>query len=155
MRYLPLLLCLALPARGEDALDNWPAWRGPRADGSAPRAHPPVKWDGRTNVKWKAPLPGHGSSSPVVWGGRVFVLAAYDTGKEADPKDIPKPDPRFKAKTKPPTTYHRFVVLCFDRNSGEQLWARVAAEKVPHEGHHPSPSSAASSPVTDGKRVYA
>jgi outer membrane protein assembly factor BamB len=160
MRFFPSLVFLAVLAgavRAEkeaDPLDNWPAWRGPKADGSAPRGDPPVKWDAKTSVRWKAPLPGRGSATPIVWGERVFALAAYDTGKEADPKDLPRPDPRFPTKTNAPTTYHRFVVLCFDRKTGAKLWERVAAEQVPHEGHHPTHSYAAASPVTDGKRLY-
>src|SRR5262245_36504565 len=47
-------LLLAAPARPAepDPLDNWPHWRGPLANGSAPRGKPPLKWDAKTNVKW-------------------------------------------------------------------------------------------------------
>ena len=45
-----------------EGLDNWPHWRGPLANGTAPRANPPTTWDARTNIKWKAPLPGRGSA---------------------------------------------------------------------------------------------
>jgi outer membrane protein assembly factor BamB len=142
------------PLGAVNPLDNWPHWRGPRADGTAPRGNPPLKWDEKTNVKWKAPLPGRGASTPIVWGDQVFVLTAIDTGKKAAEKDIPKPDPRFPKKTEPPTTYHQFVVLSYDRASGKERWRRVAAERVPHDGHHPTHSYAAGSPVTDGKHLY-
>ena len=37
-----------------DKLDNWPHWRGPLANGTAPKSDPPTTWDDKTNVKWKA-----------------------------------------------------------------------------------------------------
>jgi outer membrane protein assembly factor BamB len=155
-RILPFIaavfLCAA--ARAQDPLDNWAQWRGPLATGMAPKADPPLRWDATTNVKWKAAIPGLGSSTPIVWGDQVFVLTAVDTGKEADPKDIPKPDPGFETKTKPAKTYHQFVVLCYDRNTGKVRWQKTAVETVPHEGRHPTHTYAASSPITDGKFLY-
>ena len=159
MRKLVLLSCLCLPLslQAEDGqpLDNWPQWRGPLATGMAPHGDPPLKWDEKTNIKWKVALPGRGSSTPAVWGSKVFVQAVEDTGRQADDKDLPKPDPKFNKKTNAPRTYHRFLVLCLDRSSGKVLWRKTACERVPHEGHHPSHSYAAFSPVADGKRLYA
>ena len=43
--------------------DNWHHWRGPETNGTAPKADPPVKWDAKTNIRWKAELPGRGSSA--------------------------------------------------------------------------------------------
>ncbi|HJZ53387.1 MAG TPA: PQQ-binding-like beta-propeller repeat protein [Gemmataceae bacterium] len=133
---------------------NWHHWRGPDANGSAPKADPPTKWSEKTNIRWKAELPGKGSATPIVWGDRVFVLTAIDTGRKANPDELPKPDPKFETKTDPPSNFYKFVVLCFDRNTGKQLWEKVAAERVPHEGHHPSHSYAAGSPTTDGQFLY-
>lgn len=160
MRTLALLSCLGLLSslRADDdkgGLDNWPQWRGPLATGMAPHGDPPLKWDEKTNIKWKVALPGRGSSTPVVWGNKVFVQAVEDTGRQAAEKDLPKPASGFEKKTNAPRTYHRFLVLCLDRPSGKVLWRRTACERVPHEGHHPSHSYAAFSPVTDGKRLYA
>jgi outer membrane protein assembly factor BamB len=134
--------------------DNWHQWRGPDATGFAPTADPPLTWDAKTNIKWKTEIPGRGASTPIIWGDRIFVLTALDTGREADPKDIPKPDPRFEQKTKPPTTYHQWIVLCLDRNTGAERWKQVAAEQVPHEGRHETNTYAGSSPMTDGKYLY-
>ncbi|MBA4063695.1 MAG: hypothetical protein C0501_08280 [Isosphaera sp.] len=152
-----LLACGAATAADLDAdtLANWHHWRGPLADGSAPKADPPVKWDATTNVRWKAAIPGKGSSTPVVWGDRVFVLTAVKTDRRAKPDELPKPDPRFPTKTEPPAHFYRFVVLCLDRNTGKTVWERVAAERVPHEGAHETHSYAAGSPTTDGKFLYA
>src|SRR5579871_2305023 len=81
LRYAPtmkttclLITCACLltaTARGDDPararLDNWHHWRGPLANGTAPKGGPPVHWDAKTNVKWKAELPGRGSATPIVW----------------------------------------------------------------------------------------
>jgi outer membrane protein assembly factor BamB len=160
-KLLPLAaLLVAAPALAadfdKDKPANWHHWRGPNADGSAPAADPPVEWDGATgkNIKWKAPLPGKGSASPIVWGDRVFVLTAVETDRQARPDELPKVDPRFKTRTSPPKNFYKFVVLCFDRATGKPLWEKVAAEKVPHEGHHTTHSYAGGSPTTDGERLY-
>lgn len=137
-----------------DPLDNWPHWRGPLATGMAVRGDPPLKWDEQKNVKWKADLPGRGSSTPIVWGDQVFVLTAIDTGRTAAAGDLPKPAPGFEKKTREPTTYHQFVVLSFDRQTGKVRWRQTATEQVPHEGHHPTHSYAAGSPTTDGRYLY-
>ncbi len=133
---------------------NWNQWRGPLATGTAPDADPPTRWDADTNVKWKTAIPGRGTSTPIVWGDRVFVLTAIDTGKVADDADLPKTDPKLEKKTSAPNTYHQFVVLCLDRKSGAVRWKKVATEQVPHEGHYPTHTYAAGSPYTDGKHLY-
>lgn len=149
-----LLLGSSLPADQLDAEEQWPHWRGPRKTGEAPRATPPLRWDASTNVAWKTELPGRGASTPIVWGDRIFLLSAVDSGRKASPQDLPKPDPRFEKKTNPPQTYHRFLVLALDRRTGKMVWQKTATERVPHEGHHFSHSYAAGSPMTDGQRLY-
>jgi outer membrane protein assembly factor BamB len=160
----PVILTLALVAAATpvrtaepaaDPLDNWPQWRGPLANGTAPRGDPPVHWDDKDHVKWKAELPGRGSATPIVWGDQVFILTAIDTGRPAAAGDLPKADPQFQKRTQAPTTYHEFVVLSFDRRTGKLRWRQTATEQVPHEGHHPTHSYAAGSPVTDGRYLYA
>jgi outer membrane protein assembly factor BamB len=145
-------------AQGEDSskarLDNWHHWRGPEANGTAPKADPPITWDKTTNIQWKAAIPGRGSATPLVWGDQVFVVTAIKTDHASAAADLPKVDPTFQRKTTPPNTYYHFVVLSFDRNTGKLRWRRQAAEKVPHEGHHASHSYAAGSPTTDGERLY-
>src|SRR5262249_7473064 len=134
--------------------ENWPQWRGPLANGLAPKGDPPVKWDARTNIKWKTEIPGQGTSTPIVWGDRIFLLTAIDTGRVAADADLPRTDPAQQKRTTAPNTYHKFVVLCIDRKNGKVLWERTATEQVPHEGHHPTHSYAAYSPTTDGKFLY-
>jgi len=139
---------------GPERYENWHQWRGPDANGSAPKAEPPIAWDAKTNIKWKAELPGRGSATPIVWGDQVFVLAAIKTDRTVDSNKLPKADPRFKRKTTAPTNVYQFVVLSFDRNTGNLRWKQTATEQVPHEGHHETHSFAGGSPTTDGKFLY-
>ncbi len=150
----PWLSVAALAGGDKTAAYQWGHWRGPLACGVAPHGDPPTTWDEKTNVKWKAAVPGRGSSTPVVWGDRVFVATAVDTGRAAKPADLPKVPPELEKKTKAPSTYHQFLLICYDRKTGKELWRQIAAERVPHEGHHPSHSYAAGSPTTDGKHVW-
>jgi hypothetical protein len=148
---LLLVVCLLTgTVRG----DNWPHWRGPAVNGTAPEADPPVTWDANTNIKWKAQLPGRGSATPIVWDDQVFVATAIKTDRVADPSDLPKADPQFEKKTEPPRNYYQFVVLSFDRNTGRLRWKQTANEVVPHEGHHQTHSYAAGSPTTDGRSLF-
>ncbi|HEY2787306.1 MAG TPA: PQQ-binding-like beta-propeller repeat protein [Fimbriiglobus sp.] len=149
-----LLLLFSTHAR---AADNWPQWRGPTADGvAASSANPPLAWDGATgkNVKWTAKLTGKGSSTPVVWGDKIFVMAAEKTDRIATPEELPKQDPNLEKMTTPPTNFYKFWVTAYDVSTGKELWKKLAAERVPHEGHHPSHSYCAGSPTTDGERLY-
>src|SRR5262245_33179275 len=63
----------------------WPQWRGPLNSGAAPHARPPVEWSETKNVRWKAALPGRGSSTPIVWGDLVFVTTAVPSDKPLKP----------------------------------------------------------------------
>lgn len=135
--------------------DSWPTWRGPQANGVAPKtAQPPTKWDEKNNIKWKIPLSGKGSATPIVWGDQIFVVTATKTDRLAKPEELPKIDPTFQTKTTPPNHFYRFEVFCYDRHTGKEIWKQLANEAVPHEGHHETHSYAAGSPTTDGKRLY-
>ena len=135
--------------------EYWHQWRGPEATGVSKTAKPPVEWGPGKNIQWKIPLEGEGNAAPMVWENKVFLLAAIDS-KKIDP-DLPKPEdqPERPFGIKFPNTIYQYVILCFDRNTGQELWRRVAVEKVPHEGHHNDNSFASHSPTTDGNRIYA
>jgi len=156
MRRLPLLAILLAGSYAHSAdvqsneLDNWPHWRGPNANGVATDCNPPVKWSATENVKWKTPLPGEGSATPIIWRDQIFVVAAINTERVGD--SPPKADET--AKTEPPATYYQFVVLCLDRQTGQEQWRRIACEEVPHEGKHYTNTYASASPTTDGQRLY-
>ncbi len=72
-----------------DRLDNWHQWRGPNANGLAPKGNPPLQWDESTNVKWKVEIPGTGSSTPIVWRNQIFVLTAVKTDRKPNTTEEP------------------------------------------------------------------
>jgi outer membrane protein assembly factor BamB len=180
MRVVPILrislaaICMALlfGAFASDLAPKkvyWSYWRGPAADGMAV-GDAPLSWsdtkDGGKNIKWKMDIPGRGSSSPVIWGDRIFVTTAVKTGSSTTPAtpETPASPPAFGGRggrgfglsASGPQAEHKFVVMSIDRKTGKILWERTATTATPHEGHHSQYGSFASnSPVTDGKYVYA
>ena len=54
---------------------EWPQFRGPGSRGASGESSPPTTWDDATNIVWKADLPGPGSSSPIIFGDRVYITA--------------------------------------------------------------------------------
>ena len=127
----------------------WPMWRGPLGTGVAPQADPPLEWSETKNIKWKVEIPGRGSSSPVVWGDRIFLLTAIPAGVPA--ADAHKPRGGFT-----PRVAHQFKVLAIDRANGKVVWERTAREEVPHEASHQDNGTwASASAITDGQHVIA
>jgi outer membrane protein assembly factor BamB len=142
-------LCLGAEAQENAATRYWPQWRGPHMTGVSTTANPPVEWSETKNIRWKVPVPGRGSASPVVWGDRVFVLTAVPVGVSGNAQHAPRGG-------LPQRGVHRFMVLALDRKTGRTIWERVAREQEPHEAAHTDNGTwASSSPVTDGERVYA
>lgn len=119
----PLLL-FATVAAAED----WPAWRGPRGDGTVHGGGYPLTWSATKNIKWKFPIGGSGHSSPVVSRGKVFFASCVEAEKQR-------------------------VLHCLDRATGQELWRRVALT-AELERKHGENSWASSTPAADGERVY-
>jgi outer membrane protein assembly factor BamB len=164
LTFFASLGCAASNAVAADALQNWPQWRGPLASGAAPQADPPLAWSETQNVKWKVKLPGFGTSTPVVWGDRVFVLTAVATGQKAaaaPPAEAAPARPGGPGRggggfgIETPRESYEFVVLCYERPTGKQLWRKAVREVVPHQGHHRDHGFASASPVTDGEHLLA
>lgn len=137
------LLALALGATVAIA-DNWPRFRGADGLGKAPDATVPTTWDGTKNILWKTELPGPGSSSPIVWGDRVFVTSYSGYGEsERNPGEM--------------TNLKRHLV-CASLKDGTILWSKsVAAEQPedPYRGFITEHGYASNTPVTDGETVFA
>lgn len=121
-----LSLAALLPAA---LAENWPSWRGPRMDGSSAEQGVPWKWSAAENVRWKSAMPGHGYSSPVVFGDRIFILTALLDSEERQ-------------------------LVCVGRKDGKVLWAETVV-RAPLERKHELNSHASSTPATDGTNVYA
>jgi outer membrane protein assembly factor BamB len=148
-------------------LQDWPGWRGPSASGVA-TGSPPTEFGEEKHLRWKAPIPGRGNSSPVVWGERVYLTTSVPTGtvQEAIPEPIPEPGAEEGGEERggrrgrggrgePETLAEQdFLVLAFDRASGEIVWECKVNTAMPHQGTHPDGTYASATPVTDGERIY-
>jgi len=134
--------------------NNWHHWRGPDANGVSTTAKPPVQWSPTNNIQWKMPVEGNGSSTPIIWGNKLFILTAINTG-EVDP-GLPKPEdqPKRMFGITHPNSSYEFIVLCLDRHTGKVLWRQTATKLIPHEGAHRDNNFASASPTTDGERLY-
>ncbi|HEY2839711.1 MAG TPA: PQQ-binding-like beta-propeller repeat protein, partial [Pirellulales bacterium] len=67
---------VSLLAASPSRTAEWPQFRGPGGEGISDESKLPDQWTAEKNVRWKAPLPGTGWSSPVVWGDKVFITTA-------------------------------------------------------------------------------
>lgn len=143
IRFIPFLLIIitnsVLSQTSTDYESNWPAWRGPLANGIAPKSNPPVSWSESNNIKWKTEIPGKGFSTPVVWDKYVFVQTAIP--KEGAPESATMP--------------YIFKVVALNRSDGKILWEKTVAEEEVQDRIHETASHVSNSPVTDGKYLYA
>ena len=133
----------------QEALVNWPQWRGPLGTGVAPVSDAAVRFSATEGVKWKVEIPGRGQSSPIVWDDLVFVTTAVAAVDANSPGERPH-------RRRSRVVAHDFRILAIRRADGSVAWSQTAIVTTPHEGYHRMLSSFANpSPVTDGERVYA
>src|SRR5262249_16871001 len=90
----------------------------------------PLTWSETKNFLWKKELPGHGNSTPIIWGDKVFLTAASKGGAER-------------------------YVLCLSAKDGEVLWKKTAAKEAGGERTHDWNGYASASCATDGTYVWA
>lgn len=107
--------------------DNWPGWRGPTGQGFSSEKNLPLKWDAKTNIKWKIPLAEQGNSTPVIWGDRIYLTQANTGGTVRG-------------------------VICFHRADGKELWKDSVTYDKKEQNWNPKWYCNAS-PTTDGERV--
>jgi outer membrane protein assembly factor BamB len=137
--------CLVLVLPGATAVAaDWPGFRGPGGSGVSGEKGLPTKWSDTENLAWKTALAGPGSSSPVVWGDRVFVTCYTGYGVPGEEGGAQKDLKRH--------------LLCLDRKKGTVLWEKKVDATLP-ESRYSGPyitlhGYASSTPVTDGERVY-
>jgi len=121
---------------GASAAD-WPQFRGPGGAGLG-ESSVPVTWSDTQNLRWKTPLPGPGSSSPIVQGDHVFVTCYSGVGGEG-------------ARPEGPAKLMRHI-LCVRKADGSVVWQRDLAAELPeddYEGFLTEHGYASSTPVTD------
>ena len=123
---------------------DWMRFRGPNGSGvSDEKQTTPVEWSDQKNLKWKAALPGRGSSSPIIVGDKVFVTCwsgyGMDRSDPGDQKDLKR------------------HLVCLNRKSGKILWDRTVNPVLPEDvysGMFAEHGYASHTPTSDGKRVY-
>ncbi|QDU40843.1 outer membrane biogenesis protein BamB [Maioricimonas rarisocia] len=124
---VPVLFCSLVTSAGD-----WPEFLGPGGTARSDETVP-VTWSDTENLLWMVDLPGSGSSSPVIIGDRIIVTCYVD-GDAATRQ-----------------------VLCFDKQSGEQLWSvdfPVDYREDPYQGFITEHGYASNTPVTDGENVF-
>jgi outer membrane protein assembly factor BamB len=153
-----LLVFLAAPSLAAD----WPHWRGPLASGVSTETGLPERWNATENVAWKAVLAGVGVSSPIVAGDHVYVTSQVGTGVRQ-----PGSHPRLAQGASAAGSGERaltaagaggktvFVVQAFARGDGRLLWEHRMEAIGELPGVHDKHNMASSSPVSDGRMVYA
>lgn len=119
---LGVCLALAVPATA----DNWPHWRGPKNNGVSTETNLPTDWSDSKNVLWKVPMPGMGSSTPCIWGDKIFLTSADATDS--------------------------LLAICMSTD-GTELW-RKAIGKSSQRARGDEGNAASASPSTDGKHVW-
>jgi hypothetical protein len=71
---MAVLLAFHLVSMRPSRAADWWRFRGPNGSGISDASQPlPTEWNATQHLQWKAPLPGPGSSSPIVVGNRIFV----------------------------------------------------------------------------------
>lgn len=121
---------------------DWTQFRGPHGLGVSAETGLPVTWSPTENIVWKSELPGPGAASPIILGDRVFVTCYSGYGLEpnvGEQSDLMR------------------HVLCLSRKDGSQLWHREIKPKLPehqYQGEGAYHGYAASTPTTDGQRLY-
>lgn len=109
---------------------DWPCWRGPNANSVADGRNLPVRWSKTDNIRWSMNLPGWGTSSPVVYGGKIFVTSEVeDDGTKS------------------------LLTLCYDRADGRELWRHDFGFGVDQRTHEKS-NLAVSTPAVTKDGVY-
>ena len=144
MRHIALIaLLLTVPHWVTAAPGNWARFRGPGGKGSSSTAADTLThWSESENLQWKTPLPGPGSSSPIVWERRVFVTCYSGYG----------------AQTGGAKDDLRRHLVCIDRESGDIVWTKTVVGGTPeddYQGYLTEHGYASNTSVTDGERVYA
>ena len=124
--FCAVLISAAIAGNNED----WPAWRGPTADGQAVLGQSvPTVWSETSNVTWSTPIPGRGHGSPTIVGNRIFIATAIAETEEQ-------------------------VILCLDRKTGKQAWSTTIHKGHLDAGKHRLAGPATATVACDGERIY-
>ena len=169
-----LALAASAAAREPKPEDTWPGFRGHAMTGVAPAAKLPETWSKTQHVKWSVPIDGHGWSSPIVWGDRVFVTTAISSRPFKKPtpglygneyiaemsaqglsdEEITKRSAARDGESSAEADEIRYMVYALDARTGKVVWSREAIRATPFGGRHRKNTYASETPFTDGQRLY-
>ena len=148
----------AFPGAAPENNANWPQWRGPGGLAVGTGTYP-EQWSPTEHIAWKAPIPGRGHSSPVVWGDRIFLT----TSIEGAPVPGNKPPVHMGWDMRPGYLHpdsmgadkaHALKALAIDARTGKVLWERVLYDGPMYDDRHRRNTYASPTAVTDGAMVY-
>ncbi len=122
---LGISVLLPSHSNGETAA-HWPQFLGPDGLADAGDQDIPLAFGPGQHEHWRIETP-KGNSSPIVWGDTLF-LAGYE-GEER-------------------------LMQAYNRQDGSLIWERCVPAQSPEEFIHRLAGPAASTPCTDGNRVY-
>ena len=136
---------------------NWPAWRGPAANGVSTGTGLQVRFDPDRNGIWKTATPGEGHSSPVVWDQLVFVSAAIAgdpiPGREP-PVHIRNGEVYLHGGSTAGNLHHTLLALAYDARTGREVWRRTVHDGPVYDNRYRSNTYASLTAIADGERVY-
>ena len=118
------VVCLAVVTV---SADNWPAWRGPQANGISSEKALPTKWSTTENVAWKLPMPSRSGATPIVWNDHIFLNVATAMTSGA------------------------LELWAVDRHKGQPVWKRPLGGG---NNQQRKQNMSTPSPVTDGTTVW-
>jgi len=144
-------------ALGDIEAQNWPSFRGPGGRGVADGFSVSTSWNADSaigkieGVIWRTNVPGLGHSSPIVFGGRIFLTTAIAEAGEAPLK--------IGVGGKPTAAddngEQSWIVLCYNKLTGAELWRKTANKGIPRASRHVKATHANTTLATDGRHLVA
>src|SRR6266568_5272031 len=138
-----LVLVTVLISAGS-LLANWPQWRGPNSNGTAPGAHDlPANWSPTQNVLWRTKLPSWSAATPIVWENTIFITSAEEGSAK-----LHGGFGGFRFGGSGPD---KIFLLAINRKDGSIRWRKQidSGNQLFRKQNSASPS-----PMTDGKHVW-
>jgi outer membrane protein assembly factor BamB len=134
LKRLTILCTLIIGVRA--GAEDWPQFRGPTGQGVSQAAQLPVDWDAARNISWRAPLDGKGWSSPVVFGGRIFLTTAVSLDETGNEQSL--------------------RAICINAATGTEIWQREVfrIKETPEVSTHAKNSFASPTPLVHRGRLY-
>lgn len=157
IRALIALCTIVTVADAAEHGHQWPSFRGSSANGLGAESSMRTSWNADETagelegVAWQTRVPGLGHSSPVVAGERIFLLTAIASDGDA-PLQVGRSG---KPDAADDNGVQSWVVLCYDRHTGQERWRQVARQGRPRATRHAKATHANTSVAVSGDRLVA